>query len=94
MKRVTINGETHSLSEWAKIKEIPVSNITSRIHLGWTPRQAIETPRYSHDRISSDSLQDLFNYHFWRLQIKLCKEREAICMLETELSGLLRVETK
>lgn len=43
-KRVTIEGETHTLSEWADIKGIPAALIYSRRQRGWNEIDAITKP--------------------------------------------------
>lgn len=42
---ITLNGETHNITEWSKITGIPRTSITSRIRRGWTPEKAITTPK-------------------------------------------------
>jgi hypothetical protein len=41
---ITISGERHTIAQWARIKNIPVGVIHSRINLGWTPEKAITLP--------------------------------------------------
>lgn len=41
---ITVNGETHTLAEWARIKRISSSAIRRRLILGWSEERAIETP--------------------------------------------------
>lgn len=45
---VTINNETHSLSEWARIKEINISTIRCRLDKGWSEKESILTPIMKH----------------------------------------------
>lgn len=46
---VTINGETHCLTEWAEIKGISVRTLFKRIHgLGWSEERAITEPICRH----------------------------------------------
>ena len=43
---VTINGETHSLADWSRIKNINYKMVCTRIgKLHWTPYDAIVTPK-------------------------------------------------
>ena len=41
---VTINGETHTLNEWSRIKNIHPATIRGRIRSGWKKENAILTP--------------------------------------------------
>ena len=40
-KKVTCNGETHTLSEWAKISGVHSETIRHRIKKGWPVEDAI-----------------------------------------------------
>lgn len=43
--RITIDGETHNLTEWSRIKNISQSLISARINrLGWSEERAVLTP--------------------------------------------------
>lgn len=44
-KPITINGETHSVYEWAKISGLQAATIRRRIYLGWPPELLI-APTY------------------------------------------------
>lgn len=45
--RITINGETHTLTEWCKIMRINPSTVLRRIKgFGWSEEKAIFTPVY------------------------------------------------
>ena len=41
---ITLNGETHTISQWADITGIPRNVIWDRINQGWTAEKAIKTP--------------------------------------------------
>lgn len=42
---ITYKGETHSISEWARITNIPRYTISNRIiSYGWSVEKALETP--------------------------------------------------
>lgn len=44
-RMITANGETHNMSEWARISGINLQTISTRIHiLGWNPAIAVTTP--------------------------------------------------
>lgn len=43
-RKVTLNGTTRSLVEWAEISGIPLVTICARIERGWDPAEAIFTP--------------------------------------------------
>ena len=42
---ITIDGETHTLSEWSDIYGISTKTIQSRLRYGWSERDAITTPK-------------------------------------------------
>lgn len=42
--RITANGETHILQEWANITGIERRVISTRLKRGWTPEEAVNTP--------------------------------------------------
>lgn len=43
--RMTYNGETHSMADWARIVDIPYSTLRSRKNsLGWSDEKALTTP--------------------------------------------------
>lgn len=39
---LTVNGETKSLVEWSRIYNIPRQSVTTRLHLGWSPENALK----------------------------------------------------
>ena len=39
---LTVNGETHTIAEWARITGINQGNILARVRLGWSPEKALE----------------------------------------------------
>ena len=41
---VTYYGETHTISEWARILEIPINRLFQRLYNGWEPEKALSTP--------------------------------------------------
>ena len=41
---LTYNGETHSLSEWADILDVPYNRLASRVNRGWEVKDIIENP--------------------------------------------------
>lgn len=42
---LTVNGETHTVSEWSKLTGIPRTTLTNRILLGWSPSEVITPGR-------------------------------------------------
>lgn len=49
-RTLTYNGETHAIAEWARKLNAPYGRIQSRVYLGWTPREIIETPMLKANR--------------------------------------------
>lgn len=48
---VTVNGETHCLSEWAEINDISYNTILSRLRYGWDEERAVTVqPLIKHER--------------------------------------------
>ncbi len=47
----TIDGETHDLSAWSRIKGISYNTITGRMKLGWTPEEAVTGKRRNQDGV-------------------------------------------
>lgn len=48
---LTVNGETHTITEWSRRTGIPQSTIWKRIfEYQWTPERAIEERRVTHDK--------------------------------------------
>lgn len=43
--KITVNGETHTIAEWAKINGIHPGTIMSRIKYGWSEDDAVTQPR-------------------------------------------------
>lgn len=41
---LTLNGETHSVTEWAAKRGMKVNVINQRLYLGWTAEKALTTP--------------------------------------------------
>ena len=41
---IEYNGETKTLSEWCEILSLPYATINGRIHKGYSPQKAFETP--------------------------------------------------
>lgn len=41
---ITINGESHCLAEWARIKGLNLGSVASRIYRGWSKEDAIMRP--------------------------------------------------
>lgn len=41
---ITVDGETHSISEWARIKGVRRGLIINRIKRGWSEERAVNTP--------------------------------------------------
>lgn len=54
-KTLTLNGVTKTYAEWALEKNVTVQLITTRLKLGWTVEEALNTP------VSKKKLVD-FNY--------------------------------
>jgi hypothetical protein len=42
--RITYNGESHTMAEWAEIKGFPIWTIINRLKYGWTINRIMETP--------------------------------------------------
>lgn len=42
--RLTYNGETHSLTEWSILLNIPRTTLSNRVRLGWSIERALTTP--------------------------------------------------
>lgn len=46
-RMIEVNGETHNMSEWARIAGLSLNTISSRINiLGWDPVTAVTTPAH------------------------------------------------
>lgn len=43
-KKITHNGQTHSLSKWSEITGIPLSTLASRLKKGWSVEDALTKP--------------------------------------------------
>lgn len=43
--RLTYNGETHTISEWSKIYNIPYDRLQARIKRGWSIEKSLLTPK-------------------------------------------------
>jgi len=43
-RRLTLNGKTHTVSEWSKIFGIHFNRIHTRLNRGWTTKRALTTP--------------------------------------------------
>lgn len=54
-KRLTHEGETHSLSGWAQIPGIPAGRIRDRLTLGWSVQEALTTPPNSKRRSEAEA---------------------------------------
>lgn len=39
MRKITYNGETHTIAEWARLTGMNRHTIDSRLHDGWTPEE-------------------------------------------------------
>lgn len=51
---LTHNGETRTLSEWSRLIKIPHKTISDRIDkMGWTIKEALETPPLKHMKVKS-----------------------------------------
>ncbi len=46
-RRLTLNGETKSLTEWATLHNLKPKTIKSRLRLGWSTEKALTTPTRS-----------------------------------------------
>lgn len=47
-KRITFNGETKNMSEWADVFEIPYDTLKRRLGCGWSVERALTTPVRRH----------------------------------------------
>ena len=55
MPPITINGETKTLGEWCKKLNVPYARAEIRIkRYGWTPEEALLTPKYGKKKSVSD----------------------------------------
>lgn len=43
-RRLTMNGETHCITEWSRITGIRRETIRKRLSIGWTVEQALTLP--------------------------------------------------
>lgn len=43
-RRLTLNGETKTLTEWGKLASLSANCIVSRLQRGWTTQKALSTP--------------------------------------------------
>jgi hypothetical protein len=41
---LTYNGETHSVTEWSGLLNIPRTTLSNRVRLGWSIERALTTP--------------------------------------------------
>jgi hypothetical protein len=41
---LTLNGETHTVTEWARLRGIDSFTLFRRVYRGWTPERALVTP--------------------------------------------------
>ena len=41
---ITLNGVTHTVAEWARVKNMNVGSLKTRLNLGWVPQDALTTP--------------------------------------------------
>lgn len=44
-RRLVVNGETKTMSEWCAMFEVPIDRIRARLKLGWPPRVALTAPK-------------------------------------------------
>ena len=44
-RRITYNAQTHTIAEWANIKDIPYDRLQARIAHGWSIEDALNTPK-------------------------------------------------
>ena len=44
---LTYKGETKCVGEWADLTKLPLQTIYSRLRFGYTPEEALETPRHA-----------------------------------------------
>lgn len=42
--KITVGDETHTISEWCKITNVPETAIRHRIHYGWEPQKIVYQP--------------------------------------------------
>lgn len=45
--RITFNGETHTIAEWARLIGVPSTRIRDRLRLGWSIEKALTEPVYT-----------------------------------------------
>lgn len=44
LHRLTVNGESRFIAEWARVSGVPRNTIHSRLRYGWTPEEAVTVP--------------------------------------------------
>lgn len=44
-RRITYNDQTHTIAEWANIKDMPYDRLQARIAHGWSIEDALNTPK-------------------------------------------------
>lgn len=49
-RRLTLNGETHTLAEWARLRNVPRERIKTRLERGWSVFRALTEPFVSDRR--------------------------------------------
>ncbi len=90
---VTINGVTHTIAHWAKIKGMDYRVVRTRIYvLGWTHEDAITIPigkTFEHSKV----LQKTFYEFHKSLKASTLSIDEVDAMLKC-LSGLVRTHPK
>lgn len=71
----TFRGETRSVSEWARVLQIPVGTISRRMHHGMSFAEAVTTPRRAYKPSEMHGLTGAPEYGHWRAMIRRCHER-------------------
>lgn len=57
-KRLSYNGETKTLSEWASVTGLPYDTIKRRLYYGWSVEKTLTTPVKEHKRRAITRLPD------------------------------------
>ena len=84
--RITFNGETHTVSEWAQILNVSTMSIFRRLYMGWSEEEALTIPRFGKRTIQKEPMttQDIMNVCKQSISCGLCKNKKEFC----EMSGI------
>ena len=60
-RRLTLNGETHTIAEWSRITGINSSTIDKRKHAGLSDEKALTTPVIQQSPLTEEQINDIFD---------------------------------